>query len=135
MVRRCTNPDDPRYPDWGGRGITIDPSWLSFKNFFADMGDRPPGMSLNRIDNNGPYCKSNCEWTTPHGQQVNTRVFKLTPEVTAEIKRLRATGLSMRAIGVEMGLHHHTVSRALSGKGRSRNPDAVNGIMGGGGMR
>lgn len=120
MVRRCTKPGDPRYPDWGGRGITIDPRWMSFANFLADMGERPPGMTLNRKDNDGPYTKLNCEWATPHAQMVNSSLFKLTPDVIAEIKRLRTTGLSMRVIGEQVGLHHQTVSRALSGKTRQR---------------
>ena len=131
MIYRCTDPEHPRYADWGGRGITIDPRWRSFDNFLADMGERPPGMSLNRIDNDGPYCKKNCEWTTPHRQQVNSRNFKLVPEVVAEVKRLRETGMSLRAIGLQMNLNRKTVSSVFSGKGRSRNPDAVNGIVGG----
>ena len=132
MIYRCTDPDNPRYKDWGGRGIIIDPRWMSFDTFLADMGERPPGMSLNRIDNDGNYCRANCEWATPHQQQVNSRLFKLTPDVVARIKRLRATGMSLRAIGVELNLNRKTVSNALNGKGRSRHPDAVNGVAGGG---
>lgn len=120
MIRRCTRVNDPRYPDWGGRGITVDPSWMDFANFLADMGERPPGMSLERKDNDGPYAKWNCVWATPHQQQMNNSNFKLIPEVVTEIKLLRATGLSMRAIGAQVGLHHQTVSRALSGKTRQR---------------
>jgi hypothetical protein len=120
MLRRCTHENDRRYPDWGGRGIAVDPRWLDFANFLADMGERPPGMSLERKDNNGPYCRENCVWATPHQQMVNSRGFKLVPEVVTEIKRLRATGLSLRAIGRQVGLHHQTVARALTGKGRSR---------------
>jgi hypothetical protein len=120
MIRRCTHENDPRYPEWGGRGITIDPRWLDFGHFLADMGERPAGMSLERKNNDGPYALWNCIWTTPHQQQVNSRNFKLVPEVVAEIKRLRAAGLSMRAIGEQVGLHHQTVSRALSGKTRQR---------------
>jgi hypothetical protein len=120
MIRRCTKPEDPRYPDWGGRGITIDPPWLDFTNFLADMGERPPGMTLNRKDNNGPYAKWNCEWATPHEQQMNSRNFKLIPETVAEIKRLHASGMTLIAIGRQMNLNRHTVSRALSGKTRQR---------------
>lgn len=132
MIRRCTKTDDPRYPGWGGRGITVDPRWRDFANFLADMGERPPGMSLERKDNNGPYAPWNCVWATPHQQQMNTSIFKLTPDVVAEAKRLRASGLTHGDVGKILGLHRHTVSRALSGKGRSRNPDALNGIAGGG---
>jgi Helix-turn-helix domain len=120
MIQRCTNPAHPRYADWGGRGITIDPRWLNFDNFLADMGERPPGMTLERKDNNGPYTPWNCCWGTYHTQQVNSRNFKLTPDVVAEISLFRKAGLSMRAIGAEMGLDRKTVSRALSGKTRQR---------------
>lgn len=120
MIRRCTKVDDPRYKDWGGRGITIDPAWLEFPRFLGDMGERPAGLSLERKDNNGNYCRDNCVWATPHQQQVNSRGFKLVPEVVAAVKSLRETGLSMRAIGSQLGLHHQTVSRALSGKDRRR---------------
>jgi hypothetical protein len=120
MIRRCTHINDPRYPDWGGRGITVCKRWLSFDNFLADMGGRPPGKTLDRKDNSGNYEPGNCRWATPHEQLVNSRLFKLVPDVVAEIKRLRATGLSLSTIGTQLGLHRSTVSRALSGKSRSR---------------
>jgi hypothetical protein len=84
------------------------------------MGERPEGMSLDRVDNDGPYAAWNCKWSTPHEQLVNTRVFKLIPEVVTEIKRLRETGLTIQAISERVNLSWNTVSRALSGKGRSR---------------
>jgi hypothetical protein len=121
MVRRCTHTDDPRYPEWGGRGITVCERWLSFDNFLADMGERPPGMSIDRKDNKGNYEPGNCRWATPHEQQVNNENFKLTPDIVTEIKRLRTTGMTLAAIGMQLNLHRHTVSRALSGKTRQRN--------------
>lgn len=121
MMRRCTHENDPRWPEWGGRGITVCERWRDFANFLADMGECPPGMSLDRYpDNNGNYEPGNCRWTTPHEQLVNSRSFKLVPDVVTEIKRLRATGLTIQAISEQVGLSWNTVSRALSGKGRSR---------------
>lgn len=74
MIDRCLNPKSPAYKDYGGRGITIeDPRWLEFENFYEDMGDRPPGLTLERIFNHRGYCKANCRWATPKEQMLNRR--------------------------------------------------------------
>jgi hypothetical protein len=74
MVRRCTNPNFKRWADYGGRGITVCKRWRhSFPNFLNDIGERPPGMSLDRRDNDGNYTKRNCRWATPKMQRANQR--------------------------------------------------------------
>lgn len=71
---RCFNPSQPRYKDWGGRGITMCDRWRnSFANFLADMGECPPGLSLDRIENDGNYEPGNCQWATPVQQNNNRR--------------------------------------------------------------
>lgn len=76
MVDRCTNQRSRLYKNWGGRGITISADWLkSFQNFINDMGERPsPTHSIDRINNDGNYCKENCRWATKTEQSRNTRI-------------------------------------------------------------
>ena len=71
---RCLNPNNRAYKNYGGRGITVCESWKEFKNFYADMGDRPEGMQIDRIDNDKGYFKENCHWVTPKQNSSNRRV-------------------------------------------------------------
>lgn len=78
MLQRCCNPNNGGYKDYGGRGITVcEERKQSFSNFLLDMGECPEGLTLGRIDNNGNYCKENCEWQTMEKQQNNTRHNRL----------------------------------------------------------
>lgn len=76
MKARCLNVNRKEYKNYGARGITIDERWLGidgFTNFCEDMGERPEGMTLDRIDNEGDYSKNNCRWATYVQQVANSR--------------------------------------------------------------
>jgi hypothetical protein len=94
MRRRCVNPKNSRYPYYGGRGIYVCERWMySFPNSLEDMGERPEGMSLDRIDNDGPYDPDNCRWADKHTQNLNQRIPEGNVYYTAlqaEIARLTA---------------------------------------------
>jgi hypothetical protein len=93
MNQRVTNPKNPGYKNYGGRGITICERWASFMNFREDMlATYRPGLFLDRVDNDGPYARDNCRWATRLEQNANRRRGELW-RVGSKPYRNSATGL------------------------------------------
>ncbi len=92
MKRRCNAPKGKNWENYGGRGIKVCERWLKFENFLEDMGERPEGLTLERIDNNEGYNPSNCRWIPLKEQARNKRVsvfvnYKGTRRTIAEWSR------------------------------------------------
>lgn len=77
MLDRCENASAPDFPRYGGRGITVCESWHALDNFTRDVGPKPPGMSLDRRDNDRGYSPDNCRWATASEQSSNRRSNRL----------------------------------------------------------
>jgi hypothetical protein len=77
MLKRCNDPKHPKYPNYGGRGITVAPAFEDFRSWLSYMGPRPDKATIERIDNDGPYAPGNVEWATHKAQQNNKRTNRL----------------------------------------------------------
>lgn len=97
MKSRCSNPKADRFSDYGGRGIAVCHAWRdSFSQFIADMGLRPPGMTLERRDNDGPYSPENCLWDTRIAQgnnKRNNRFATIDGKWTSLVEAAKARGI------------------------------------------
>lgn len=105
MNDRCNNPRRPEFKHYGGRGITICPEWRDYLSFLRDMGEAPDGLELDRIDNEGSYCKENCRWSTRRQQLRNTRRSRI---ISANGKKMTVVEWSE-----ETGISPVTISARL----------------------
>jgi hypothetical protein len=104
MMWRCYNKNSKSYGDYGGRGIKVTKRWHKFENFYFDMGDPPEGMSIERVNNNNGYSKTNCRWATAKEQVRNTRASKLTVEKAVEIIKDINNGLTYKKVCKKFGI-------------------------------
>jgi len=89
LLTRCNNPKANNYHRYGGRGIKVDKNWYKFSEFYKDMGDRPSkNHSIERINNDGDYCKENCKWATKE-EQVRNRSTNIIVTYNGENKILK----------------------------------------------
>lgn len=119
MLQRCTNPKNPGWENYGGRGIRVCDRWRKFENFLADIGPRPdPSLTLDRLDNDGNYEPGNCAWRTWKEQIGNQRARsrKLPPNALPDILRRLDAGESLKSIGSSYGVSGTTIGRAVPAK-------------------
>lgn len=115
MRNRCSNPRNTHWPDYGGRGIIVCARWDSFEAFVEDLGDRPAGRTLGRIDNDGNYEPGNVRWETPAEQGRNTRfVRRITfqGETLSLSEWSRRIGITVQSLSTR--LNNWPVERALT---------------------
>ena len=111
LKNRCSNSNIPGYKNYGGRGITFCDKWNDFAGFIEDMGKRPsPKHSVDRIDNNGNYCKENCRWATKNEQVINRR--------TNIIVEYLGEKIILKDLAIRVGLNYQLIQRRMN-KGMS----------------
>lgn len=104
MRHRCLNPFCTSWEHYGGRGIRVCERWESFEAFYADMGPRPDGHSLDRIDNNGNYEPGNCRWATCSQQAKNQRHPRRSERRSQKMVTIDGRTRSIRAWCLEIGI-------------------------------
>lgn len=117
MRYRCEKPTDKNYKNYGGRGITVCERWKTFTNFLADMGPRPQGTTLDRVDNTRGYSPDNCRWRTRKENNSNRRSCRYVSfgDETITLKEAcRRLGLCYRAVLKRLIYRGWSLSDALS---------------------
>lgn len=118
MMSRCRNPKAPDYADYGGRGIRVCNRWSSFTAFHLDMGDRPPGTTLDRIDPDENYEPSNCRWSDAATQAANKRASRRRVRDIIEKTKSHVIGSSIPSYsrGEVVDLLNRLLSKFQTGK-------------------
>lgn len=124
MMQRCYDKNHHAYLRYGGRGITVCDAWKNFEKFYADMGDKPAGMSLDRIDNMKSYFPENVAWVTAK-KQANNRRNNILIEINGKTKTMQEwcdeTGVKIATVWARINVYGYSVEKALTPGWRARN--------------
>ena len=139
MRQRCLNPNSDKWQWYGGRGISVCAEWDGFEVFLTDMGVRPAGKTIDRINSDGNYEKSNCRWATPTEQATTNRgvflknaipVNKTSDADLLLMREMRASGMKLK----DVAAHFHKSSAVVSGlinHGPRRSAEKISGVNSG----
>jgi len=117
MRRRCYEFGRPDFSSYLGKGIKVCERWEnSFNNFFEDMGEKPKGMTLERIDNNGDYSKGNCKWASTKEQNRNKSNNKLNENKVKEVIKLHTQGFSQTEIAEQFEVTKSMICNIMNGR-------------------
>lgn len=111
MRDRCERRANARFNRYGGRGVKVCERWSDYANFLEDMGIRPPGKTLDRIDNNGDYAPGNCRWATQSEQQRNTS--------RSRVYEYQGKTMCLTDWAVELGISRNTIRSRIDDQGMS----------------
>lgn len=111
IKQRCLNPNSPKYPRYGGRGIKISPAWLSIKEFYnwAMLSGWKQGLTLDRINNDGNYCPENCRWVSVSQNSKKKSTTKLSDENANLIRNKFKSGFSISELAREFNVSYGTI--------------------------
>jgi hypothetical protein len=111
MKSRCNNPKHPHHNQYAKLGYCE--KWETFEGFYSEMGERPQGTSLERVDNQIGYSKSNCIWADHQTQMRNRKSVVGSHAIREEILQLRASGLYLKDIAIKIGMNKSTVCNII----------------------
>lgn len=112
MKGRCKNPNNPAYSKYGAKGIKVCARWNDFENFYSDMGNRPQGSSIDRINSNGNYEPSNCRWADRQTQNMNRNNVRRHKGLTIR-EWSELTGIKSKTIRARLNDYKWSWERAI----------------------
>lgn len=113
---RCKNKNNKKFKSYGARGISVCKRWDRFENFLEDMGPKPPGKTIDRIDNNGDYTANNCRWATPSEQAQNQRTTQLKDFEVSMIRHLFSRGINRKQLAKIFHANYGNIKAIIQGR-------------------